>query len=138
MFGINSTSSFTAKIKRRKKKKTLRSAHTGEDKVAVTTYSLINSTAASYLSPSSIKASATSTGARPSPATQWTATHASGSSWNLYRKLRFIGGEIALLYTELGRELRGHRTNRSNLLLLQDLEPFHHDLVRREGTILER
>lgn len=51
------------------------------------TYSLINSTAASYLSPNSIKAKATSTGARPNPATQWTATQVSGSSVNLFNGL---------------------------------------------------
>lgn len=47
------------------------------------TYSLINSTAPSYLSPNSINANATSTGARPKPATQCTATHASEVSLNL-------------------------------------------------------
>lgn len=47
------------------------------------TYSLINSTAASYFNPSSINANATRTGARPKPATQCTATHVSGSSENL-------------------------------------------------------
>lgn len=45
------------------------------------THSRIISTAASYFRPSSIKATATKTGARPSPATQWTATHASGLFW---------------------------------------------------------
>lgn len=44
------------------------------------TYSRIISTAASYLRPSSINANATKTGARPRPATQCTATQASGFS----------------------------------------------------------
>lgn len=47
------------------------------------TYSLIISTAASYFKPNSISAKATRTGARPRPATQWTATQASGFCWYL-------------------------------------------------------
>lgn len=48
------------------------------------TYSLIRATASSYLSPSSMRATATRTGALPRPATQCTATHASGDSRNRF------------------------------------------------------
>lgn len=46
------------------------------------TYCLISSTASSYFIPASISASATNTGARPNPATQWTAMHEPGSFLN--------------------------------------------------------
>lgn len=48
------------------------------------TYSLIRATASSNLSPSSMRANATKTGALPRPATQCTATHASGDSRNRF------------------------------------------------------
>lgn len=48
------------------------------------TYSLIRATASSNLSPSSMRAIATKTGALPRPATQCTATHASGDSRNRF------------------------------------------------------
>lgn len=53
-------------------------------KIQIYTYSLINATASSYFNPNSIRASATKTGALPSPATQCTATHASGDSRNRF------------------------------------------------------
>ena len=47
------------------------------------TYVLIISTAAVYFMPCSMSATATSTGALPNPATQWTATHPSGFTRNV-------------------------------------------------------
>lgn len=47
-------------------------------------YSLMRATASSNLSPSSMRAIATKTGALPRPATQCTATHASGDSRNRF------------------------------------------------------
>ena len=49
------------------------------------TYCRMSSTASSYFRPSSMSASATSTGALPSPATQCTATQAEGSARNRLR-----------------------------------------------------
>lgn len=65
-------------------------------------YSLIISTAASYFNPSSISANATKTGALPKPATQCTATHASGFSWYLFDKWNlFLRQQIERFYFQL-------------------------------------
>jgi hypothetical protein len=53
-------------------------------------YSRISSTAPSYFKPNSIKANATMTGARPNPATQWTATQPSGFSLYLKQSIASV------------------------------------------------
>lgn len=80
LLGIDGTTSLAAQ---KTNKKHVKNTIKIQLQLRVATYSRINSTAASYLRPSSIRASATSTGALPKPATQCTATQASGFSWYL-------------------------------------------------------
>lgn len=79
------------------------------------TYSRIISTAASYFNPSSISANATKTGALPKPATQCTATHASGFSWYL-NEIRIRINQFIQLDDE-------------NLLLFQRIKPIINNLL---------
>ena len=93
----------------------------------VSTYSRISSTASSYFIPSSIRAKATKTGARPNPATQWTATQEEGSEPNL------INGQNVIYLSNTSTVWLKF----AKIPLTKEVEPMIDDVRRWKSAVVE-
>lgn len=99
------------------------------------THSLMSSTASSYFIPNSMRASATRTGALPRPATQWTATHASGLSTNW---LRTISNHLSITWSQKHNKLLNLVTRTWKPVIdTSEREPIHTYFLRGSLPVRE-